>query len=828
MITTLLFLALAQSEGGYTVVLPRSPERQAELDAFLENQHNPGSPDYRRWLSPEEFGRRFGPSGDELAKLRSRYRVDRESRGRQLLRLRERPRPSEGTTVLEDLTPRSQVRATPQANLPNGMRFLAPEDYSNIYSIPRRLTGAGQRIVVVGQSAIQIEDMRAFRRRFGMPDNDPEVILVPGATDPGFTEDQLEANLDLQWAGAVAPRARILYVYAPSVVTALAYAIDQNLAPLISVSFTVGCEASLSQNTLAAFRSLAQQAAAQGITWLNASGDAGPAGCDGNRSFIAQSGFGVEMPNSVPEITAVGGTELNDRNGNFWSSAGAALGYIPETAWNQSLRNITLASGGGGVSIFFPRPPWQVAPGITTESTRLVPDLSLTASTYNGYGVIHRGSLTIVGGTSAGTPAFAAMLALLLEETGATGLGNINRILYALANTRPEVFNDVNTGDIRVPCIEGTPDCVNGFFGYATGPGYDLATGLGSIHLERFLAAWPRGNATRSLVTISSNRNPVFQTSTPQGPAWTVNLSFVEHAAVGTRITSFRIDDQEQVSQLEVALGGTLQLAAARPATIGLTFRNLSVPLTRTIAVAGRDDSGQTWNQTLFISFVGPAAAPRITGIANGASFAQSFAPGSILSVFGTGLAEGTQAAAALPLTRFFRGLTATVNGEIARFYYVSPTQVNLQIPYEVRPGPATLTLNLSQQAATSINFAVSETAPGIFTTSDLFTVPQRSCARGGTCILFITGQGAVSPAVKTGEGPAARTVAELPRPLAPVSMTIGDVPAQIVFAGIPTSLVGVTQINFTVAPNTPLGSQRVVVRVGNNESAGARIEVIQ
>lgn len=843
----------------------KTPAQQQQLDDLLEDLYQPGSASYHRWLEPKEFKARFGPTEAAQARVRQWLsenglkldyaggthwvisgnvgqveraigaRLAKEPQGsrRRFARLENPKLPPEILHLggLDDPRPKPQAIGR-TANAPDGSHLLAPGDYRTIYNVPAEMEAPGQRIAIVGQSAINLEDMRAFRRRYNLPALDPEVILVPGSADPGFNDDQLEANLDLQWAGALASRSRLFYVYGSSALLAAAHVIDENLAPILSVSFTAGCEAELPQSTLAAFRNLAQRAAAQGITWINSSGDAGPAGCDGNRSFIAQNGFGVETPNSVPEITSIGGTELNDREGVYWAasndaSGASALGYIPETTWNQSRRGTSIAAGGSGVSIFYPRPLWQSGPGLGDDRFRMVPDLSLAASTYNGYSVIHRGRPTIVGGTSAGTPAFASMLALILEATNRpNGYGNLNRILYPLAEAQPDAFRDITVGDTRVPCVPGSRDCGEGSFGFAAGPRYDLATGLGSVNFARLLDAWPRGNATQSLVTISSSRNPIYATATETGPSWVTTLTMKEHAGVETTLTSFRVDDIEQIREIEGALG-TLSLRANGIQSLSVTFRNLTTPLARTIAIAGRDASGQSWARTLFLSYLGTASAPRITGLANGASFAQSFAPGGILSVFGTNLAQGTQVAGALPLTRFSQGIRASINGQTARFYYVSPNQVNLQIPYEVQPGPATLTMSFPQQGSSSVSFTVSPVAPGIFTNADLFTVPQTSCRRGETCILFLTGQGGLSPAIQTGEAPALTSLIEdLPRPVQPVGMTIGDTPAQIAFAGIPPGLVGVMQINFTVAPNTPVGSQRVVVKVGETESAGARINI--
>lgn len=870
-----LLLPAQETLDSITIHLARSPQQVRELEDFVESLHLPGHSNYQRWLTPEQFAERFGPSRETVARVRqwassNGLKVDYEAPSRSYLvvsgemataarafgiglrkaattsrrrleRTGELKLPPDVAHVsgLDDLRarPQSVLVAASAANGTGNNHFLAPDDFATIYNVNpalgRGTDGTGQRIAVVGQSAVDIEDTRAFRRRYNLPVNDPEMILYPGSADPGRTNDgdEIEGNLDIQWVGAIARRARVTYVYGTSAVLAISYAVERNVAPVLSVSFTVGCEAMISQGTMHVLQQLAQQAAAQGITWINASGDAGPAGCDGNRAVVAQNGFGAEVPNTVPEITSIGGTELNDRGGNYWrasndANGASALGYIPETTWNQSERGYTLASGGGGISTFFARPPWQNGAGIGNQNFRMVPDLSLAGSTYNGYSVIHRGQPTIVGGTSAGTPAFAGMLALILQATNKPGgYGNINRILYPIAEAQPDVFHDITEGHTRVPCIDGTKDCSNGSFGFQAGPRYDLATGLGSVDFERLLNAWPRTNATQSLMTFTAGRNPVYATASSTGASWLVTFNIREHAGVGTTMTSFKTDGQEQIAALSAALGSA-EIAPFGGTTFTLTSRNVTTPYTGTFEMAGRDASGQTWTRTLYIDYAGSASTPRISGIANGASFAQSFAPGSVLSVFGSNLANGTQVAGAVPLTRFSQGLTATVNGELARFYYVSPTQVNLQVPTTLFAGPATLTLTFPSQGSASVNFTLNDAAPGIFTSGDLYTVPQRRCARGETCILFITGQGAINPTLRTGDAPAASTIAGLPKPVAPVSMTIGGAPAEIVFAGIPNGLVGVTQINFTVAANTPVGAQRVVVKVGASESAGATIEV--
>src|SRR5262249_55612754 len=144
--------------------------------------------------------------------------------------------------------------------------------------------------------------------------NDPRMILVPGVPDPGINDDLGEALLDVEVTGGIAPNATILYVYGPNERDAVVYTIDQNLASVINESYS-GCENPNSNGS--STRSLAQQAAAQGITWIACTGDTGPAGCEYQlEDYYGVSGMRINGPASVPEVTAVGGTTLAEGNGN--------------------------------------------------------------------------------------------------------------------------------------------------------------------------------------------------------------------------------------------------------------------------------------------------------------------------------------------------------------------------------------------------------------------------------------------------------------------------------------------------------------------------------
>ncbi len=226
------------------------------------------------------------------------------------------------------------------------------------------------------------------------------------------------------------------------------------------------------------------------------------------------------------------------------------------------------------------------------------------------------------------------------------------------------------------------------------------------------------------------------------------------------------------------------------------------------------------------VFLVGNANGISIGGVANGASFQQTFAPGAILSVFGTQLAGAARSAASLPLPLSIIGVSATINGVAAPLYYVSPTQLNIQIPYEIGSGPAILGVTNSGSVA-YFAFSVASSGPGIFTDANQALVPISTAKRGDTLLAFLTGEGEVSPTISTGATPFSATpLGLLPQPVAGLSATVGGVAAQVAFAGVPSGLAGVTQVNFVVPNAIALGPQPVVITVGGIASSPATINV--
>jgi uncharacterized protein (TIGR03437 family) len=225
--------------------------------------------------------------------------------------------------------------------------------------------------------------------------------------------------------------------------------------------------------------------------------------------------------------------------------------------------------------------------------------------------------------------------------------------------------------------------------------------------------------------------------------------------------------------------------------------------------------------QNYLIRKVSFGARPAIAsgGIVNAASFAAgALAPGTIVTIVGSNLA----------------GNTVEVNGAPAPLFYVSPNQINAQLPFDLPPGSATLTVRDSSGATAAGTFEVSPTSPGLFqfTEGRAAALNQDGSVNadnnpesiGNVVVVFLTGMGAVNPAIASGDVTPADV---LRRPVAPVSATIAGVEAEVLFAGMTPGSIGLAQMNLRVPAITPAASRvPVVVRVGDRVSNAATIAV--
>jgi len=222
---------------------------------------------------------------------------------------------------------------------------------------------------------------------------------------------------------------------------------------------------------------------------------------------------------------------------------------------------------------------------------------------------------------------------------------------------------------------------------------------------------------------------------------------------------------------------------------------------------------------------VGASSNISITGIGNAASGAQVFAPGELMAVYGNNLAPTNAIAGIQPLPLILAGASATVDGVAAPLWFISPGQINLQIPYETSAGPAVLGITNNGEVA-SYTFNVTPTGPGIFQYQGSM-VPEPSGTAGQTVFGFITGDGDVTPSLASGatSSPEA-TIAQLPHSRQALTMTIGGENAVPSFDGIVSGLIGVTQVNFVIPSNLAPGTYPVVVTVGGVSSAPVNLTV--
>jgi hypothetical protein len=679
------------------LTLRRSPEQQSDLDQLLQDQQTPGSANFHQWLTPEQFGERFGPADADIAQLTGwlqshGFAVDAVHAGKGAIefsgtagQVREafhtsmhkylvngqehwanagNPRiPAalgpvvSGVVNLDGFFARPQhelSRTTPlaSANRPEPAysigwyyQALGPADMRVIYNataaLQMGLSGSGATIGVVARSNINAQDVTDFRSIFGLSGGTVQVIV--NGTNPGDLggAEEEEAVLDASWAGAMAPGANIKLVVSATTPTADGtllseqYIINNNLADVMTESFGT-CEADVTKVYADYLSGLAEQASGEGISYVVATGDSGSSGCDNDGTETVATGpLSVNVLASSPYVTAVGGTEFNPDAGNgpYWSESDlgpyyvSMLKYIPENVWNQSCtasssncsgRQPNIAAGDGGASQYFGKPSWQAGvTGIPNDNARDIPDVSLTASSAMlPYLIcIHGGcangvpGFTGIGGTSAATPTFAGILALVRQRTGAR-LGVVNPILYQMAAAEnfanceastgasaPAVtciFNDVTIGNNSVPGGSGYGTTNS----YPATVGYDLATGLGSVNAGNLVKEWGAGNgpnvffspvselwgtqtlgtgsAARTLTLINTGNAPLtitniaiggtgassFQqtnncgSSLSAGASCAINISFTP-AALGTISAALEITDNGPASPQSVSLMGT-------------------------------------------------------------------------------------------------------------------------------------------------------------------------------------------------------------------------------------------------------------------------------
>jgi uncharacterized protein (TIGR03437 family) len=221
-------------------------------------------------------------------------------------------------------------------------------------------------------------------------------------------------------------------------------------------------------------------------------------------------------------------------------------------------------------------------------------------------------------------------------------------------------------------------------------------------------------------------------------------------------------------------------------------------------------------------------------GVVNAASFASQISPGALATVFGSNFAL-RNASANAPLPTSLGGVSVSVNGQSAPLLYVTPTQVNFQVPWETALGTASVTVNVNGGASNSITVSVLGAAPGLFSTSSGHAVVQNSdftlndpgnpAKVGSTIVAYLSGSGPVDTPVADG---AATPIGPLVSATSQSSATIGSSPAQVAFAGLAPGFVGLVQVNIVVPADLQTGDYPLAITIGNETSNPAPISVTQ
>jgi len=423
------------------------------------------------------------------------------------------PTPAISGHVFADLlTPPTTATCEARFHIACYQPFQMQKAYDLVPLFASGIDGRGRTIVIVdsfGSPTIQ-DDLRTFDQVFGLPDPPSFQVIQPAGAVPPFPQDPFgvadrlgwagETTLDVEWAHVIAPAANIVLVETPTsetegvqgfpeIVRAENFVIDHGIGDVISQSFGATEETFPNADSITDLRGAFFNARAHRVTVLASSGDQGATDLLADTSCCFP--FRVNSwPSADPLVTSMGGTQLHlDANGNRTS---------PDLVWNDRF-----GAGGGGVSAVFRRPGFQHDVRGVVGDMRGTPDISMSAAvdgaviTFSSYPNPNGPNPTapnprfhLVGGTSEASPLFAGIVALADQMAGRR-LGFLNQRLYEMGADHAPGIVDVTSGNNSFTFCDancGTPqEHDTTVVGFTAGPGFDLASGWGTVDAARFV-----------------------------------------------------------------------------------------------------------------------------------------------------------------------------------------------------------------------------------------------------------------------------------------------------------------------------------------------------